>query len=124
MEQINENKCREETLQENTTQLFRSLEDHAPDGIFMVDPQMGRFLDVNQNACNCLGYTREELFTMRVSDLDESWTPERIVEIWQKLSHGDIVMLKLVNRRKDGRLFQLRFALLSSNVPDVRFCSP
>src|ERR1700752_2140630 len=124
MEQINENKCREETLQENTTQLFRSLEDHAPDGILMVDPQMGRFLDVNQNACNYLGYTREELFTMRVSDLDESWTPKRIVEIWQKLSHGDIVMLKLVNRRKDGRLFQLRFALISSNVPDVRLCSP
>jgi PAS domain S-box-containing protein len=76
MEQINENKSREETLQENATQLFRSLEDHAPDGIFMVDPQTGRLLEVNQNACNSLGYTREELLTMRVSDLDESWRPK------------------------------------------------
>ncbi len=54
MEQINENKSRKETLQENATQLFRSLEDHAPDGIFMAYPQTGRCPDVKQNACNSL----------------------------------------------------------------------
>jgi hypothetical protein len=56
MEQINENKSREETRRQNAKQLFRCLEDYAPDEIFIVDPQTGRFLDVNQNACNSLAH--------------------------------------------------------------------
>lgn len=101
MEKIEEGKV-EEVTRENETLLPWSLMDRIPDGIFVIDPQTGRLLDVNQSACDSLGYTREDLLTMGISDLDESWTPERIAEVWERCSHGDIVTLEAVNRREDG----------------------
>lgn len=101
MEKIEEGKV-EEVAQENETRLPRSLMDHIPDGIFVIDPQTGRLLDVNQSACDSLRYTRENLLTMGISDVNESWTSERIAELWKRCSHRDIVMLEAVNRRKDG----------------------
>lgn len=96
MKQINEGKAKE-ALQGDETQLFRSLADHTPDGIFVVDPQTGRLLDVNRSVCDSLGYTREELLTMGVGDLNESWTPERIAGVWMRRCHDDIVTLEAVN---------------------------
>ena len=37
-----------------------SIIDHIPDALFIVNLK-GEILDVNQTACTCLGYTREEL---------------------------------------------------------------
>lgn len=41
--------------------LFRDLLDRSNDAIFIMEPEEGRFTDVNQTACDRLGYTREEL---------------------------------------------------------------
>ncbi len=51
----------EEALRESEEK-FRRLVENAADAIFLIDPdQNGKFLDVNQRACEALGYTREEL---------------------------------------------------------------
>jgi PAS domain S-box-containing protein len=42
--------------------------DRAPDAVLVADESM-RFLAVNQAACRLLGYTREELLTLRTSDI-------------------------------------------------------
>jgi two-component system cell cycle sensor histidine kinase/response regulator CckA len=48
---------------------FRTLFESAGDAIFMND-NTGRFLEVNQAACDRLGYSREELLAMSVADID------------------------------------------------------
>jgi two-component system sensor kinase FixL len=53
-------------------QLFRSLIDQSNDSVFVIEPKWGRFLDVNDTACRCLGYTREELLQMRFKDINEN----------------------------------------------------
>jgi PAS domain S-box-containing protein len=40
--------------------LFRALIDRSHDGIEVIDPETGRFLDVNETACLAHGYTRDE----------------------------------------------------------------
>jgi PAS domain S-box-containing protein len=52
---------------------FRSLFDNAGDPI-LINDESGRFLDANLAACKALGYTRDELTTMTVGDVDP---PER-----------------------------------------------
>jgi PAS domain S-box-containing protein len=42
--------------------------DRAPDAVLVSDESM-RYLAVNQAACRLLGYTREELLTMRTTDV-------------------------------------------------------
>ena len=65
---ITDRKKAEEDLR-RSEERFRSLIDQAADAIFVHDFN-GRFLEVNQQACNALGYTRDELLSMSVSDVD------------------------------------------------------
>ena len=51
-------------------QLLRSLVDQSNDGIFVIDPLNGTFLDVNEKACTSLGYTRQELLGLSVPQID------------------------------------------------------
>lgn len=55
---------------EASLDLFRALVDKSSDGLEVIDPQTGRFLDVNETTCQRLGYQREELLTMRVPDIE------------------------------------------------------
>jgi PAS domain S-box-containing protein len=57
---------------EESLKLFRMLIDQSNDAIQVVDPETLRYLDVNEKACSSLGYTREELLSLYVSDIDLS----------------------------------------------------
>ena len=50
--------------------LFRKLIDQSSDAIEVVDPETLRFLDVNERSCRDLGYTRDELLSLKVADID------------------------------------------------------
>src|SRR6185436_10912900 len=60
----------ERKQRENALALFRSLIDGSNDALEVVDPATLRSLDVNEKACRDLGYTREELLSLTVPDVD------------------------------------------------------
>jgi PAS domain S-box-containing protein len=97
---ITERKRAEEALRESEAR-FRTFVDHATD-TFMLHREDGIVLDVNRNACESLGCSRDELIGMTpfVFDLDLSATT------WQRnreqLKAGDIVNFESRYRRKDG----------------------
>src|SRR4029453_8178490 len=58
-----------ETLLRSDPELLRSLVDQAADALCLHQID-GRILDVNRRMCTTLGYSREELLTLSVLDID------------------------------------------------------
>lgn len=92
--------------------LFRDLIDRSNDCIFVIDPKWGRYLDVNDRACESLGYARDELLSMTVKDVeqlipDDSAWQQHIEELKQK---GDIIEDGR-HRRKDGTVLLVETSL-------------
>ena len=100
-EDITQRKRAEEELRASEAR-FRTLVDHATDAFFLVD-ERGTILDVNRQACDGLGYTRDELIGMTPRDFDPDVPPGFINERFAK--GEDIVTLESRHRRKDGALF-------------------
>jgi len=102
----------ERTRAREKLQLFRNLIDRSNDCIFVIEPKWGRLLDVNDRACDSLGYTREELLRMTVKDIDESIPDD---SLWQQQAEelklkGDIVR-QGQHKRKDTTAFHAEASL-------------
>ena len=57
---------------------FRVLFEQAAGPIFLVDPETGRLLDYNRRARELFGYTREELESLSVADLECVESPDEV----------------------------------------------
>ena len=88
---------------EEQSDLFSSLLNQSSDAIFITDPKTGRFLNVNDKACSSLGYSRDELTSMGVLDIEMvipdhfSWEAH-IKEVREK----GALLLEGRHKRKDG----------------------
>ena len=65
-----------EALKESENR-FRSLFNSTTDDIFLVDHELN-IIEVNRQACETLGYTKEELLEMKISDIKTPDTRELI----------------------------------------------
>ncbi|TAL08604.1 MAG: PAS domain S-box protein, partial [Nitrospirae bacterium] len=90
---------------EEAATLFRSLVEHTNDGIEVIDPKTGRFLDVNEKACLAHGYTRDEYLSLTVLEID----PLVATQGWEKTMDENrrcgSRVLDTLHRRKDGSVF-------------------
>ncbi|MEI7811148.1 MAG: PAS domain S-box protein [Ignavibacteria bacterium] len=86
----------------------------AVNGIYIIDNQ-GNITDVNPAACGMLGYSREELLRLNISDLDTRLVPElmlpKIKELINNLNSqsSDVPSYKMStkHRRKDGSVIDV-----------------
>jgi PAS domain S-box-containing protein len=72
--------------------------DRAPDAVLVADESM-RYLAVNQAACRLLGYTREELLSLRIDDV--ATRPGFAAEYDEMMAHRSKTGTAVL-RRKDG----------------------
>ena len=91
--------------------LFRALIDQSSDAVEVVDPQTLRFLDVNDKACKDLGYQREELLSMKVSDIDLAVDEACRITVIEKLLNSGFMVKEAIHRRKDGSCFPVETSL-------------
>jgi PAS domain S-box-containing protein len=91
----------EEALRESEIRL-RKLVEQAADAIYLSDPD-GRIADVNEMACNFLGYTKDELLSLHVWEVDERFhSRDRYQRIADALKPGQPVEIETHFLRKDG----------------------
>ncbi len=95
-------------------EFYQVIFDQAADGIFVSDAQ-GRYLAVNQQGCQMVGYTHEELLRLSVYDLlpaaELTRQPLRLAELRARHS----VLMERTICRKDGTFFpiEVRAQMLS-----------
>jgi PAS domain S-box-containing protein len=90
-------------------QRFRTFVDHATDAFFLFDDR-NVVLDVNRQACERLGYRREELVGLTAIDFDPDVTPAQLEEMQRKLDDKQIIAFESRHRRKDGTIFPVEIS--------------
>ncbi len=89
---------------------FRTLTEGAPDAIFLHD-RAGRILDVNGAACESLGYSREELLTMKVAQIERHFSEEGCAKLIAQVEATGRCTREGFHRRKDGSRFPVEVRL-------------
>ena len=98
---ITERKRAEDELRASEAQ-FRTFVDYATDAFFLFGD---RLLDVNRQACEGLGYSREEMIGMHPRDFDAGLDAASIASIGERVESGETVTFETLHRRKDGTVF-------------------
>ncbi len=98
MRDITERKRTEEALK-----LTQFSVDHASVSAFLVGRD-ARFLYVNEQACRTLGYTRQEMLSMAVYDLDPNFPSTAWDDHWKQLKEKGSLHFETLHRKKDATL--------------------
>src|ERR1700722_10641263 len=83
---------------------YRTFVDHATDA-FMLHAEDGTVIDVNPQACDNLGYSRDELIGMKPMEFDPNVSNDLLENINEQLSRGEMVTFESRHRKKDGSEF-------------------
>ena len=100
---ITESRRAEDALRESEER-FRQLLEGAADALHLHDTD-GRMIEVNQEACVSLGYTREELLKASVFDIVADISPDNLRRLWERVERTGPVNNEALHRRKDGSTF-------------------
>jgi PAS domain S-box-containing protein len=99
---ITERKRAEEALAESEAN-YRRLFDSSTDGIFILDLD-GNFIDANRTAYERLGYKREEILAMNISEMDHPSFSSRVPERLRQIREHGVVVFESGHLRKNGSL--------------------
>jgi PAS domain S-box-containing protein len=83
---------------------FRTFVDRATDAFFLLDERL-LVVDVNRQACENLGWSREELIGMHPRDFDVGLDDAAIARLAARAGAGETVTFETRHRRKDGTAF-------------------
>ncbi len=88
---------------------FRSLFEQASDGIFISD-RSGNYIEVNENGCQMLGYSRDEILKLNVKDVilkeDLASAPVKLLA----MVSGNNLLSERMLVRKDGRVIPVEIS--------------
>jgi PAS domain S-box-containing protein len=83
--------------------------DHGPAAVFVADEE-GRYVAANQAACSLLGYSREELLGLRVSDVADTSVK------WEEMRREGNVTGVSTLMCKDGSTIEFQYVAGATSV--------
>jgi PAS domain S-box-containing protein len=93
----------EEALRE-TEQRYRALFEQAADHILVFDSETLKPVAFNQRVCDDLGYTREEILSMTIADLDVKDSAEVIAQRTKNIINNGPQTIETLVRTKSGEV--------------------
>jgi PAS domain S-box-containing protein len=89
---------------EGFQRLSHASVENAVYGIFWLDAE-GRIYRANYAACRLLGYTKQELLGMKVSDFDPDYQTQEFTIFWRKLKKLREYNIESIHKKKDGSYY-------------------
>jgi len=99
---------------------FHLLLEHAADALFLHDAE-GNILTVNQRSCDWLGYHRDELVEMNISDFEKGNSSDQLRNFWKSLETGKSSLLEGQHTRKDGSTYPVDVNVVKFVFQDADF---
>lgn len=93
----------EEALKESEEK-YRAVFEQAADAIVVVDRETGALVEFNDQACENLGYTRQEFQDVKIADLDVFEFPEEVAAHATKVITEGTETFETRMRRKEGEV--------------------
>ncbi|MFT4844269.1 MAG: PAS domain S-box-containing protein, partial [Candidatus Azotimanducaceae bacterium] len=98
---------------------YRQFFEAAPDAVFLLSgspEDAGRILDANTKAAESHGYTRDELLTMSIGDLDVQEDAQLVKQRVASLFEKGSITFKVTHRRRDGSEFPVEVSARTTTV--------
>jgi PAS domain S-box-containing protein len=95
---------------ESSLRITQFAVDHASDSLFLIRPD-ARFANVNDSTCRRLGYSREELLTMTVFDVDPAFPREAWDSHWREIKERKSFVIETKHRTKTGEVFPVEVSV-------------
>jgi PAS domain S-box-containing protein len=95
-------RARAEQVESQSEQMYRAVFESANDAVF-IESVDGRILDVNRNGCELVGYRRDELVRMNVSDLVPAGARAWLPHVTDAILRDRTFRTEAVNMHKSGR---------------------
>jgi PAS domain S-box-containing protein len=103
MRDISERRRAEDSLRDAEAR-YRSLFEQSPNGILLIDLETGATVEANETAHRQLGYTREELAALKITDYEASESPEETAEHMRKVFRNGSDDFETLQRTKSGEI--------------------
>jgi len=84
--------------------------DRAGDAEYWMGPD-ARLIYVNDQACRTLGYTRDELLSMTIHEINPEFTPEAWPAHWEDVRRRKSFTFESAHRAKDGRVIPVEITV-------------
>lgn len=98
---------------------YKTLIEQAADAFFVFDLD-GCFVEVNQQACDSLAYSNEELLQMCIADIAPGYDLAKARSRWLTYEVGKRYSVTASHRRKDGSIFPVDISLAVLQVEDKK----
>ena len=84
--------------------LLEAVIDKAPLAIELIDAESLRFVAANNASCRLLGYSREELLSMSVTDIQAKLSPPELRALTEQIAAAGCIEFDNQHRCKDGQI--------------------
>jgi PAS domain S-box-containing protein len=106
-------RIRAETARRESEELNRAILATTMHGFFALDfstNPLGAIIEANEAYCRMIGYSREELLRMRITDLEAREDPEEVARHKDQILNAGQERFETRHRRKDGREIQVEIS--------------
>ncbi len=95
------------SIKKHSDELSKLIE-FSSNEIYIVDYHTLGYLYVNQGACNSLGYTREELLSKTILDINPDLTIKEILKMKEAVIKNGKIINRSAHKRKDGSIYHVQ----------------
>lgn len=108
--------CRNISCRRQSELEYQKIVQATGDGYWMVNPRDARIIDVNDMFCEMVGYTRDELLSMCISDLEVIESPEETAAHIRKIMETGHDLFETRHRHKDGHILEFEVSVSYADI--------